>query len=1220
MALALLGLLTAALAWTAAPPARGPVRLTAQQQKHVDRMVMRAIAAAGRGDFEDAANLCGQVAEYRAKHQGARHHEAIEAALKAEQWRRLAKVPAKDRAEVLRAWGLNVEAVRLVHQGKYREAEKKARDALAMCEKALGEAHPDTARSYNNVASSLQALGKASEALPLYKKALAISEKALGQAHPDTALSYNNVAYCLQSLGKASEALPLYKKALASREKALGEAHPDTAQSYNNLAYCLQALGKASEALPLYKKALAIREKALGEAHPDTAISYHGVALCLKDLGKASEALPVFKKALAICEKALGEAHPHTAISYNNVASSLRSLGKASEALPLFKKALAILEKALGEAHPDTAQSYNNVAGCLWSLGKASEALPLHKKALAIFKNTLGEAHPDTALSCHNVAYCLQTLGKASEALPLYKKALAIRENTLGEAHPDTAQSSNNLANCLQALGKASEALPLYKKALAIHEKALGEAHPSTGTSYNNVAFCLKDLGKASEALPLHRKALAIHEKALGEAHPETATSYNNLAFCLLRLGKYAEASRAFRSAALGREVGRLNAGHSGFDRSLFQANVFLPREGLAACLVRQGKAAEAWAQAEADLARGLLEDLNTDRTSEDREGLTRIQAINARLMPLLARQELDPTDHKLRDALLGQRANLEAEMAKAAVERSNARTLPLWRIQKQIPTDAAIVLWLDIGPLDEHLGCVVRGKGEPAWVRLPGTGKGGEWTGDDRFRAEQTHLALIGAFLGTKERDRIVKDATEKARPYVREALAPGQRERLVKALFAQRLAPLEKHLEGVRRLLVVSTGRMAEVPVEALTDRYTVSYIPSGSVFARCMEQHRMLKGDSLLVLADPAFKAAPPPEPPAAGVLLSAVVPGGSAARAGLRPGDVLLRVGKTRLESLEDLDIALKQPLPLEVLAWRDGENKTFRLSQVGRLGVAVDRRSAPAAVRAWRREQARLVSRGGDWQPLPGTRVEAEVLKGLISNHTTLEGKDATEKRLERLAEAGELKRFRLLHLATHGEANTGMPTQSALILAQHRPPDAQENLDRVAAGKLPLSNRLTVEAILRTWTLDADLVTLSACQSGVGADAGGEGMLGFAQALLQKGARSVLLSRWKVDDAATALLMLRFYQKVLGKRGDGKKPLGRAEALHEAKRWLRTLSRSEAEKALAKLTGGLARGQRGKLGRLPDRKEDAPRNSVDRPFEHPYYWAAFVLIGDPDLA
>jgi tetratricopeptide (TPR) repeat protein len=606
--------------------------------------------------------------------------------------------------------------------------------------------------------------------------------------------------------------------------------------------------------------------------------------------------------------------------------------------------------------------------------------------------------------------------------------------------------------------------------------------------------------GKYRQAERQARAALDILVRALGEDHPDTARSYHNVAVCLHALGKYEDGAKRFRAAALGWEFGRLHAGRSGFDRSLFRVRYVPPREGLAACLVRQGKAADAWEQAEAELARGLLEDLAGGAGGPDRDRLARVEALNARLIPLLARSDLPEAEGKRRDALLAKRAELEAGMAREMLGRADARTLPLRRVQKQIPADAALVLWIDLGPL-EHLGCVVRDRGAPAWVRLPGGGKGG-WGRDDFLLADRVQEAL-------------------------RKSGGAAERSRLLAALYKQRIAPLERHLKGVKRLLVVPTGRMARVPVEALTDRYTLSYVPSASVYAKRREGRRPLRGETLLVLADPTFTAAAPPEPPAHGVLPTAVVPGGAADRAGLRPGDLLLRVGTTKLRSPDDLDPALRQA-PCEALAWRDGKEIKVRRLEPGKLSATVDKRSAREAVRAWRREQQRFAMRGGDWPALPGTRVEMEMLKGLVGKHTALTGKEASERRLEEMAEKGELKKFRLLHLATHGEASA-VPEQCALVLAQHRQPTLEENAARARVGKPGLSNRLTVEAVLRSWDLDADLVTLS-LRDGSGGRGGRRGHARLQPGALAEGRpqrRAVALEGGRLGHRAFDAALLR---------------------------------------------------------------------------------------------
>ncbi len=224
--------------------------------------------------------------------------------------------------------------------------------------------------------------------------------------------------------------------------------------------------------------------------------------------------------------------------------------------------------------------------------------------------------------------------------------------------------------------------------------------------------------------------------------------------------------------------------------------------------------------------------------------------------------------------------------------------------------------------------------------------------------------------------------------------------------------------------------------------------------------------------------------------------------------------------------------------------------------------------------------------------------------------------DASEPELDRLAASGELGQFGFIHLATHGVIDEAIPQRSAVILTQTGLPDP---LEQVMNHKPVFDGRLTVREIQRGWDLKAELVTLSACETALGRNAGGEGFVGFTQALLMSGARSVCLSLWKVDDTATALLMQRFYANLLGRRDGLSQPLPKADALAEAKAWLRGLSRDEIAKLAASLSGGEARSKGAEK-----RKESAPRLSVpsgpggDHPYAHPYYWAAFVLVGDPD--
>jgi len=196
-----------------------------------------------------------------------------------------------------------------------------------------------------------------------------------------------------------------------------------------------------------------------------------------------------------------------------------------------------------------------------------------------------------------------------------------------------------------------------------------------------------------------------------------------------------------------------------------------------------------------------------------------------------------------------------------------------------------------------------------------------------------------------------------------------------------------------------------------------------------------------------------------------------------------------------------------------------------------------------------------------------------------------------------------------------------LPTRSAVILTQTGLPDP---LQQALRNKPVFDGRLSVREIQHDWELKAELVTLSACETALGREAGGEGFVGFTQALLMSGTRSVCLSLWKVDDTATALLMQRFYANLLGHRPGLTAPMPKAEALREAKTWLRELRRPQVLAAAADLSAGVERGKGASARQSSDRGETRPLlvpsqgGADDRPYAAPYFWAAFVLAGDPD--
>jgi CHAT domain-containing protein/tetratricopeptide (TPR) repeat protein len=187
--------------------------------------------------------------------------------------------------------------------------------------------------------------------------------------------------------------------------------------------------------------------------------------------------------------------------------------------------------------------------------------------------------------------------------------------------------------------------------------------------------------------------------------------------------------------------------------------------------------------------------------------------------------------------------------------------------------------------------------------------------------------------------------------------------------------------------------------------------------------------------------------------------------------------------------------------------------------------------------------------------LPFSRSEADSIRAVVSQKESLEALDfnASLTTLRRT----DLSKYRFIHFATHGLLNSDYPELSGILLSM------VDEKGKPVDGFLQLNEIYNLK-------LAADLVVLSACQTALGKDVKGEGLIGLTRGFMHAGARRVVGGLWKVDDAATAALMENFYKEMFI---NGKRP---AAALREAQISL----------------------------------------SKQKRWQSPYYWAGFVLQGD----
>ena len=1051
-------------------------------------------------------------------------------------------------------------------QGKYGEAELLYQRCLVIAEKNLGTGDPHLATYLNNLAVSYENQGKYAEAEPLYQRGLAIREKALRPDDPEVADSLNNLAGLYKQRGRYAEAEPLYKRALAIDEQALGPDHPDLAIDLNNLAGLYASQGKYTEAEPLYQRSLAIREKTLGPDHPDVASSLNNLAWLYKEQGNYAKAEPLYQRSLAIREKALGPDHPDVAQSLNNLAALYKKQGRYAEAEPLLKRSLAIEEKTLRPDHPIVAQTLNNLAGVYKEEGKYAEAEPLFKRSLATEEKTLGPNHPNVAVSLNNLAELYANQGEYAEAEPLYQRSLAIREKALGPDHPGVADSLNNLAELYKEQGKYAEAKPLLERSLAIEEKALGTDHPSVATTLNNLAGLYKEQGQYAQAEPLLERSLAIRQKTLGPDHPEVAGSLNNLGELYKEQGKYAAAEPLYRRA-LAIDEKALGPDHR---------DVAIDLNNLAVLYDAQGN----YAQAEAYFGRGLqnlarqFQNSFTYMSEKDRLQFQDAVRFNLDIymsFSLTYYREDPALVSKMYDLLLWEKGMVGASIAAL-------------RAQVAAGGDAQALMLLD------QLAAKKIESARLVSTRPAGWQESRKKVDDEANDLEQQLARRVSSLSAQNNLAHAGwRDVQKKLQPgdaaveFARFPFYDGKRWTGTSKYVALVITPSRKDTP-----VLIALGDANDLEGDPLRDyRRRVGLGRVGTGRGVSVEPEEEGPGAAPNTTFYEAFWK--PLESALGNARRIYLSPDGALNQVVL--GDVPASDGRLLMESYDlrivtsTKDLLRSSGKPSAHSAVLVG-NPTFDLNEAQQRAALRSLRPTEGPQAAFAGEATGPRSRdfrGRTLTPLPGTQAEVQAISSLLEkrywNVQVFTQRNAQKQFVM------QVKGPRVLHLATHGffESDQQKKEQS---LSSDQSSGIENPMLRSGLFFVGANRRLAGESapadlddgVLTAYeasTLDlqgTELVVLSACETGLGEVAAGEGVFGLRRALQVAGAESVLMSMWSVPDQETQELMALFYQKWLS--GEDKH-----QALRETQLEMRTRVKARYGKDL------------------------------------PQYWGAFVLVG-----
>ncbi|MCU0849529.1 MAG: tetratricopeptide repeat protein [Spirochaetes bacterium] len=951
--------------------------------------------------------------------------------------------------------------------------------------------------------------------IEILEQELKLSIDNYGEYHIETSNVNDNLGDAYSDKGDYEQAIKYYEKSLKIQIKIFGEERPYSAITYNAIGIAYYNKCDYERAIEFHEKALAIQLKNLGEEHPAIAETYCLIGDTYYKNSNYNQALEYYKKALALQLKNFKEGHSNITDIFNVIGIVHSKKGDYDQAIKYHKNILDIDLKKLSENHPNitvpliiNTLQYVMIGDLYFKKGDYYRAITYYEKALVVQLKNFGEEHSDIALSYNNLGAAYSEKGDYNQAITYYNKAINAQLKEPNEKYLDIALIYFNLGAAYDKKGNYDQANVYYEKWIEIKLKKLGkelpdERNPDIAKQHNIIGAVYFKKGDYNRAIEYYEKALAIQLKNFGEEHPDTVRMYYDLGAAYSEKGNYNQAVLYMEKAlSIASKIKYLYLAPFvilGFcyyfskkyikAKDIFLEGILLLEESLK----NIGSSKIFVLQENIYLYYHLIQicstikDLSCAFYTAERmraHGFINRMAIRTAVSVKGIAAEDSQKLLKLNDEIetLVMKRNREIEKPLVEKDKEGLFQISILIEEKEKERDS----------LHTRLLANDRFK-ELSEFKYATLKEAQNLCGKRSAILEYVipngiKLAISSYCLIIKQNDVcLVKIAWDDACVKAVKDCVPDDFQKFVnlkrttKFLYSRLIKPLEEELEEIDDLLISPDGPLAFLAFDILTnsddkyliEKYTISLIPSVSVISMIKKRVHADDRDTFLGF------------------------------------GDIIYN--RDDSNNTKDEDDKTKRSVEFS--------EKTIHYYSA---------RAESDGLRGYREFcNQKLLN-------LPHTGEELKSIAQNVFNGLKVRlflREEASEKTVKMLSENGDLSRYKIIHFACHGKYDESIPQNSAVILAEYLDNygNTKDSNDEIEYdGWLDMND----VAILN---LQADMVTLSACETGLGTLVRGDGIVGLTRAFMVAGANNVASTLWSIHDKSTKDFMVSMYDKVKNK-------------------------------------------------------------------------------------